>query len=77
MCPVWTMLKSSTPIRTSVQIGEDIPAGILPAPPTPRAAAAAPSHARRRDGRVRLLPRDHRHRRRPRADCPLGARLFR
>ena len=35
VCPVWTMLKSSTPIRTSVQIGADIPAGVLPAPPQP------------------------------------------
>jgi len=35
VCPVWTMLKSSTPIRTSVQIGEDIPAGVLPSPPAP------------------------------------------
>jgi putative redox protein len=36
VCPVWTMLKSSTPIRTSVQIGADVPAGILPAPPKPQ-----------------------------------------
>ena len=36
VCPVWTMLKASTPIRTSVQIGADIPAGILPAPPAPQ-----------------------------------------
>jgi putative redox protein len=35
VCPVWTMLKASTPIRTSVQIGADIPAGIVPAPPKP------------------------------------------
>ena len=39
VCPVWTMLKSSTPIRTSVQIGADIPAGILPAPPRPQEPA--------------------------------------
>jgi putative redox protein len=38
VCPVWTMLKSSTPIRTSVQIGADIPAGILPVPPKPQPA---------------------------------------
>jgi putative redox protein len=37
VCPVWTMLKAATPIRTSVQIGADIPAGILPAPPKPQA----------------------------------------
>ena len=36
VCPVWTMLKSSTPIRTSVQIGADIPAGVLPAPARPQ-----------------------------------------
>jgi len=36
VCPVWTMLKSSTPIKTSVLIGADIPAGILPAPPKPQ-----------------------------------------
>ena len=36
VCPVWTMLKSSTPIRTSVQIGADIPAGVLPAPAMPQ-----------------------------------------
>ncbi len=30
------MLKSSTPITTAVQTGADIPAGILPAPPTPQ-----------------------------------------
>jgi putative redox protein len=35
VCPVWTMLKASTPIRTSVEIGADIPAGILPASPKP------------------------------------------
>jgi len=29
-------LKSSTPIRTSVQIGADIPAGVLPAPARPQ-----------------------------------------
>ncbi len=39
VCPVWTMLKSSTPIRTSVQIGADVPAGILPAPPRPQEPA--------------------------------------
>lgn len=39
VCPVWTMLKSSTPVRTSVLIGEDIPAGILPAPPRPQEPA--------------------------------------
>jgi putative redox protein len=36
VCPVWTMLKSSTPIRTSVQIGADVPAGILPPSPEPQ-----------------------------------------
>ena len=30
VCPVWTMLKSSTPVRTSVQIGADIPADVVP-----------------------------------------------
>jgi putative redox protein len=38
VCPVWTMLKASTPIRTAVQIGTDIPAAILPTPPTPTPA---------------------------------------
>jgi putative redox protein len=33
VCPVWTMLKSSTPITTSVHIGADIPAVVLPTPP--------------------------------------------
>jgi putative redox protein len=36
VCPVWTMLKSSTPITTSVQIGADIPADALPTPPKPQ-----------------------------------------
>lgn len=36
ICPVWTMLKSSTPIRTSVHIGADIPADVLPTPPKPQ-----------------------------------------
>jgi len=39
VCPVWTMLKSSTPIRTSVQIGANVPAGLLPAPPRPQEPA--------------------------------------
>ena len=38
VCPVWTMLKGSTPIRTSVQIGADIPADILPTLPKPQPA---------------------------------------
>ncbi len=33
VCPVWTMLKSSTPITTSVQIGADTPADVLPTLP--------------------------------------------
>jgi hypothetical protein len=33
---VWTMLKSSTPITTSVQIGAEIPEHVLPTPPVPQ-----------------------------------------
>jgi len=40
VCPVWAMLKSSTPIRTSVSIGADVPAEpprpAGPKPPAPR-----------------------------------------
>jgi putative redox protein len=35
VCPVWTMLKASTPVRTTVQIGADVPEGMLPTPPKP------------------------------------------
>ncbi len=30
LCPVWTMLKPSTPVRTTVHVGADAPADILP-----------------------------------------------
>jgi putative redox protein len=36
VCPVWTMLKSSTPVRTTVHVGADAPADILPTPPKPQ-----------------------------------------
>jgi putative redox protein len=36
VCPVWTMLKPSTPIRTLVQIGADIPADVLPTQTAPQ-----------------------------------------
>jgi uncharacterized OsmC-like protein len=39
ICPVWAMLKSSTPITTSVKIGVDAPAGAVPpAQPSPPAS---------------------------------------
>jgi putative redox protein len=37
VCPVWTMLKASTPITTSVQIGADTPADVLPTTSEPQA----------------------------------------
>lgn len=37
VCPVWTMLKSSTPITTSVQIGADISGDVPQTPPKPLA----------------------------------------
>jgi putative redox protein len=45
VCPVWVMLRSSTPIRTSVRTGVEVPAEVLrvlqPPPPPPRRRTVA------------------------------------